>query len=167
MLEHGTLHQSGVGGLSPSAGIFASNMLYILRYLADVPATAAPSQSDRFTVISGNFDGSLANTAASTIDPKFWAAIETVLAAPVCSSDAVNYNPTMANPVDQSNVQNLFCVHMLIKVLKKTLSHRYLVSPRERTMMRLPCLFPTGVCGHHYQFSRCRGRQHAKPPYLC
>lgn len=119
MLEHGTLHQSGVGGLSPSAGIFASNMLYILRYLADVPATAAPSQSDRFTVISGNFDGSLANTAASTIDPKFWAAIETVLAAPVCSSDAVNYNPTMANPVDQSNVQNLFCVHMLIKVLKK------------------------------------------------
>ena len=71
--------------------------------------------------LHGFSKGSLSNTNPAAIDPKLWAAVETVLAAPVCSdAEAVNYNPTMEHPVEQSNVQNLFCVHMLITARSQT-----------------------------------------------
>eukprot|EP01051_Picozoa_sp_SAG22_P005080 SAG22_NODE_292_length_12914_cov_41.306594_5_plen_245_part_00 len=117
VLEHGTLHESGVGGIGPATGgVVDSNILYILRYLATLPAAEAAGQAGRLQTVAANIAGAIANTAAAAIDPALWVAMEGVLEAPVCSEPRINYNPTFANPVAADDSQNQVFLAMALSV---------------------------------------------------
>ena len=92
VVERGTLHSSGKGGIGPSGGVLDSNLLYILRYLAGLPEAAAAAQLSRLATVESNIDGAIGNTNASALDPTLWAAMEAVLAAPVRLQSLVRFN---------------------------------------------------------------------------
>lgn len=47
-------------------------------------------------------------------------ALQAMLEAPVCSSPAINYNPTMENAIKPNAAQNLFCLAILMPVRERT-----------------------------------------------
>ena len=116
VVQAGTLHSSGKGGIGPSGGVLDSNILYILRFLAGLTEQQAAEQTGRLATVSSNVDAAIDNAAPGALDPQLWVAMEEVLAAPLCSASSVNYNPTLENPVSHKDSQNIFCVEMLIRL---------------------------------------------------
>jgi hypothetical protein len=120
VLARGTLHSSGVGGIGPSTGVVDSNLLYIMRFLAQLTDAQVDEQLSRMATVSANINSVIGNTAKGALPPSLWAAMEAVLAAPVCSAERINYNPTIDNPVDSHEARNIFCVNMLILLRAET-----------------------------------------------